>query len=350
MANPLPALVTPWAEPPGLGAMLEVAPRVFWARMPLPMTLDHVNVYAIDDAEGWTIIDTGISSSKSRDIWKSLLVGPMGSKPIKQVIVTHHHPDHVGLAGWFQTEFGADLWMTRTAWLMARMLRLDPQERPSRETLRFWQRAGMPQDMLNRRAAERPFNFCDMVHPMPLGFQRLQDGAEIQAGGRRWRIHIGHGHAPEHATLWSQDDGLILAGDQIISSISSNLGVYATEPEADTVGDWLESCQRFKEIARADHLVLSGHKLPFIGLPTRLQQLIDNHHSALNRLRAYLITPASAYEVLTPLFKRAIKTSEYGLALGEAVGHLNHLYQLGKVTRHLGPDGAYRFQTLEEKG
>ena len=109
MANPLPALVTPWAEPPGLGAMLEVAPRVFWARMPLPMTLDHVNVYAIEDAEGWTIIDTGISSSKSRDIWKSLLVGPMGSKPIKQVIVTHHHPDHVGLAGWFQTEFGADL-------------------------------------------------------------------------------------------------------------------------------------------------------------------------------------------------------------------------------------------------
>lgn len=139
MANPLPALVTPWAEPPGLGAMLEVAPRVFWARMPLPMTLDHVNVYAIDDAEGWTIIDTGISSSKSRDIWKSLLAGPMGSKPIKRVIVTHHHPDHVGLAGWFQTEFGADLWMTRTAWLMARMLRLDPQERPSRETLRFWE-------------------------------------------------------------------------------------------------------------------------------------------------------------------------------------------------------------------
>lgn len=333
----------PWPDPPAEGEAIAVAEDVLWMRLPLPMVLDHVNVYALRDDDGWTLIDTGFNSKRSRAIWQKLLDGPLGGHPIKRVIVTHHHPDHVGLAGWFQSEHGAELITTRTAWLFSRMLTLDDQDKPTPETLEFWRRAGMDPEVFAKRAEERPFNFADIVWPMPLGFRRIQQGDTMQLAGRTWDIHIGNGHAPEHATLWSRNDNLVIAGDQILPSISSNLGVYVTEPDADPVGAWLESCERFVEMARADHLVLGGHKLPFTGLPVRLRQLIDNHHGALARLLDHLETPRAAGDCFPALFKRTIGDGEYGLALVEAIAHVNHLYQQGAVLRETRSDGAFVF-------
>ncbi|MEP1587729.1 MAG: MBL fold metallo-hydrolase [Tateyamaria sp.] len=334
----------PWETPPEQGRAIEVASGVLWMRLPLPMKLDHVNIYALDDGDGWTVIDTGFASNKTRGIWRDLMGGPLAGKPVTRVVVTHHHPDHVGLAGWFQTEFGVELITTRTAWLFARMLTLDVQDTPVTETLEFWRSAGMDAEVFEQRAAERPFNFGDVVAPMPLGFTRIQQGQSIKMGGRTWDIHMGNGHAPEHATFWSRDDNLVISGDQILSSISPNIGVYATEPMADPIGEWLEACERLKLLARDDQLVLGGHKLPFTGLPTRMRQLIDNHHGALARLSAYLDTPKSAAECFAPLFKRKIGPGEYGLALVEAVAHLSHLYQDGAATRHRRDDGAWVYQ------
>lgn len=335
----------PWDVPPEEGEAIEVAEGVFWLRFPLPMALDHVNVYALDEGDGWTVIDTGFDSRRSRAIWEKVLAGPLGGKPVTRLIVTHHHPDHVGLAGWFQ-ERGAELWMTRTAWLMARMLQLDTQAMPTPEMLDFWRKAGMRPDIYEERASQRPFNFSDVVHPLPLGFRRMHQGEVIRIGGRDWDMHVGHGHAPAHATFWSRDDNLVIAGDQILSTISSNIGVHATEPEADPVGEWLESCERLATLAHEGHLVLGGHKLPFTGLPFRMRQLIDNHHHALDRLEAYLDTPKSAAECFAPLFKREIDGDVYGMAMVESVAHLVHLHQHGRVTRSLREDGAYVYQQI----
>ncbi|MBY5931598.1 MBL fold metallo-hydrolase [Tateyamaria omphalii] len=337
----------PWAEPPEHGQAIEVAPGILWMRLPLPMKLDHVNVYALDDGDGWTVIDTGFASKKTKGIWQSLMDGPLGGKSINRVIVTHHHPDHVGLAGWLQSDFGAELITTRTAWLFARMLTLDVQDTPTEESLNFYRSAGMDPAMLAQRAKERPFNFGDIVAPMPLGYTRIKQGDTIHMGGRTWDIHIGNGHAPEHATFWSRDDNIVLSGDQILPSISPNIGVYATEPMADPIGDWLEACERLRLLAQDDHLVLGGHKLPFTGLPTRMRQLIDNHHGALKRLMDYIDTPKAASECFAPLFKRTIGEGEYGLALVEAVAHLSHLYQEGRATRQKREDGAWVYQAAE---
>ena len=331
----------PWETPPDHGQAIEVAPGVLWFRLPLPMKLDHVNVYALDEGDSWTIVDTGFASKKGKAIWREMMAGPLGGKPIGRVVVTHHHPDHIGLAGWLQSEFNAELVTTRTAWLMARMLVLDVQDVPASETLAFWRRAGMDAEIYAKRASERPFNFADIVSPLPLGFTRIQQGGEIRMGGRTWDIHIGNGHAPEHATFWSRDDNLVLAGDQILPSISPNVGVYATEPMADPIGEWLEACERLAPLARADHLVLGGHKLPFTGLPVRMRQLIDNHHGALKRLLAHISEPHAASECFAPLFKRKIGEAEYGLALVEAIAHLSHLHQEGLATRTLRQDGAW---------
>ena len=332
----------PYPDPPLPGQAIAVADGILWMRLPLPMALDHVNVYALDDGDGWAIIDAGFASAGTRALWQDLLDGPLAGKPVTRVIVTHHHPDHVGLAGWFIAQ-GATLHMPRTGWLMARMLTLDVQDRPTPETITFYKRAGMDPEELARRKAERPFNFADCVAPLPLGFQRLQAGQTIHIAGRTWDIRMGDGHAPEHATFWSRDDAVVLGGDQLLPSISPNLGVYPTEPDADPVGDWMASCQRFQPFARDDQLVLGGHKLPFRGLPLRLQQMIDNHHNALDRLLAHLSTPRRAGDCFAPLFKRSIGPAEYGLALVEAVAHLNHLHQTGRATRDLRDDGAWAF-------
>ena len=345
--QPPEGLRYPWETPPAEGTATEVAPGVLWMRLPLPMKLDHVNVYALDDGDGWTIVDTGFFSKRSQAIWKGLMAGPLQGKPITRVVVTHHHPDHIGMAGWLQTAYGAELITTRTAWLTARMLTLDEQPVPSPETLAFYRSAGMTPELLEQRATERPFNFADVVAPLPLGYTRIGQGDTLTMAGRTWDVHIGNGHAPEHATFWSREDNLVLAGDQILPSISPNIGVYATEPMADPIADWLEACERLAPLARREHLVLGGHKLPFTGLPLRMRQLIDNHHGALERLLAYIETPKSAGECFAPLFKRKIAHAEYGLALVEAVAHLSHLYQAGLATRARRADDAWVYQRKE---
>lgn len=339
-----PALRTPFETPPAEGEAVEVAEGILWLRLPLPMKLDHVNVFALDEGDGWTLIDTGFDSRRGRAIWQRLREGPLAGRPIRRVLATHHHPDHLGLAGWFQSQ-GAELLTTRTAWLLARMLTLDVEETPKPENVAYWRAAGMAPEKIAKRLAERPFNFADVVAPLPLGYTRIAEGDRLSLGGRAWRIRIGHGHAPEHATLWCEDEPLILGGDQLLPSISPNLGVYATEPDADPVGEWIASCAAFQPHANDAQLVLPGHKLPFTGLPFRLGQLIENHHGALARLEEHLRVPRTAADCFAPLFKREIGEAEYGLALVEAVAHLNHLLRQGRARRSRRADGAWLWQS-----
>ncbi|MCV2892925.1 MBL fold metallo-hydrolase [Lentibacter sp. XHP0401] len=330
----------PWGEAPEPGGWLEVAEGVLWIRLPLPMVLDHVNVYALDEGDSWTLIDTGFHTKRSVAMWEELLKTALKGKPVSRVILTHHHPDHIGMAGWFM-ERGASLWASRTAWLLSRMLILDVEEAVTPQAVQFWREAGMDPDILAKRIAERPYNFADVCAPIPTGYTRLKDGDVLHAGGRTWDVLEGNGHAPEHLTFWSREDGLVLSGDQIICSISPNIGVYPTEPEADPVGEWIESCEKFSEVAREDHIVLAGHKRPFTGLPFRMRQLKENHVHGLDRLAEYIAEPKTAVECFPVLFKRKIDQGTYGLALVEAVAHLNHLFREGRATCKMSESGAW---------
>lgn len=324
--------------PPAPGGAVEVAPGVLWMRLPASMRPDHVNVYALDEGGSWTLVDTGLDTGATRALWAGLLAGPLGGRPVRRVIVTHHHPDHVGLAGWFQGR-GAELWTTRTAWLFARMLALDPRPRPRAEVLAFWRAGGMAEAMLAARAGARPFNYADVVAEMPLGFRSIGEGDRIEAGGRIWRVALGAGHAPDHATLWSED--VVIVGDQILPGITPNLGVYATEPEADTVGPWIASCRGLAALA-GGQLALPGHGRPFRGLGARLAALEADALAARARLLGALAEgPRTAVGCFVPLYGRGIGEAAFVLALGEALGHLNHLRATGLAARETGADGAW---------
>ena len=331
-----------WEEPPEIGRPFGVAEGIEWLRLPLPMALDHVNCWILAEEDGVSIVDTGFDSRRTRALWIEALAG----RRVKRVLATHHHPDHIGLAGWFQAEHGAELLASRTSWLMARMLQLDEQERPPKETVAFWRAAGMDAAVLEKRMGERPFNFADVVAPLPLGYTRLTDEQMLRLGGRWWHLHMGAGHAPEHVTLWEEAGELVIGGDQLLPSISPNLGVYATEPEADPVTDWLVACERLRGYATADKLVLPGHGKPFRGLPARLGQLIENHHGALTRLHAHLATPQAAGACFRPLFRREVGEGEYGLALVEAMAHCLHLEHVGRARRHVDATGTWLFEAV----
>ena len=337
----------PFEAPPAPGAAVPVAPGILWLRLPLPMALDHVNAYALDDrlhgGGGWTVVDPGMHTPATVAAWEAALAGPLAGAPVTRVIVTHYHPDHIGMAGWFQSR-GAELVTPRLGWVTARMLTLDVQPVPAPQTLDFWHRAGMPEAEIARRATMRPFNFSDVVAPLPPGFTRLSEGDCLRAGGRDWRVLFGHGHAPDHATLWADDGAVVLGGDQLLPGISANLSVYAAEPDADPVGEWMAATRSFQPVATGAELVLPGHKLPFTGLPLRLTQMIANHEGALDRLLDHLATPRTAAECFAPLFKREIGPATYLMALGEAVAHLNHLGHAGHAVGEARADGAIRWR------
>lgn len=337
-------------EPPDPGSAAEIAEGVLWARLPLPMkALPFVNIYALEADDGWTLVDTGLDWPKSRAALEALLAGPLSGKPLARVILTHHHPDHIGQAGRL-ADRGAEIWASRTAWLYGRMLTLDAQPRPPEAAIRFRRRAGLSETALAAFARERPFNFADSVAPMPLGLRTVTDGELLNIGGRRWHVRFGQGHAPDHLTLWSEDGALLLAGDQVLPGISPNIGVYPTEPEADPLAGFLSTCRSFAELAcaGADPFVLPGHQRPFRGLATRLSALIEGHVQALLRIEAAVAErPHTVRDLFHPIYRRPIAEGELGLALAEAVAHANHLLHAGRIGRRLRGNGAWAFHAKE---
>lgn len=336
-----------FAQTPKLGEPVQVAERIWWIRLPLTSAMDHVNVYALEDRHAWTLVDTGSNTPACRAGLEAVFDrGPLSHKPIQRVIATHYHPDHIGLAGWL-AERGAELYATQVCWLTARVLQLDDRALPCADEVRFVERAGVKGMALAAYRRHSPSTYPKLVAPVPFSYRRLEEGDELDIADRRWRIYVDHGHAAGHATLWS-DDGLALTGDQILPGIASNLSVHASEPDADLVSEWLESCRRLSFVATDATLCLPGHNAPFYGAPARCEQLMSNLEIVLQRLLQRLSRPATAVECLEAVYRRQLDGNEQATLIAETVGFLNHLNKQGLVRRELGRDGAYIWR-LEPK-
>ncbi len=326
---------------PEHGTMFEVAPGVHWTRMPLPFGLDHINLWILDAGDGWAIVDTGVNMPRTRGYWEALFAGPMAGKPVTRVIVTHYHPDHLGLAGTLCKRWKVPLEIARTEYLLARTLMLDVRETPPIEAVDFSIRAGWSETAIAELRQKPWGSFHKIISPLPAGFKRIRDGDVLSIGARRWRVVTGRGHAPEHSCLVS-DDGLMIAGDQVLPRITSNVSVYPTEPFADPLADWLESIEMLRSIDRSI-LVLPAHNEPFTGLHTRLDQLAADHADKLEKLLAFCAEPRTAVDSFATLFRKPIGESDYGIATGEAVAHLHWLEERGLLRRVTDAAGVDRF-------
>ena len=345
-AEPLPVrvrddrgLIYPFETKPALGEAIEVAPGVLWVRMKMPMQLDHINVWLLEDGDGWAVVDTSLNEQGSKDAWEAVFARYLGGRRITRIFVTHLHPDHVGLAGWIGEKFDAPLHMSRTDYLMCRMLVMDTGKEAPQEGLSFYRAAGFPEEAIEKYR-ERFGGFGFGVYRLPQSYHRLQDGDAFSIGGRTWRVVVGRGHAPEHACLWCPEENLIISGDQILPRISSNVSVFPTEPDANPLQDWIDSCEKLRDLLPAETLVLPAHNEPFRNVTKRMQDLIDGHEEGMAKLLALLDEPKRAVEVFPALFRTRITTGNYIMATGESLAHLNCLIARGQVVRTRGADGA----------
>ena len=310
---------------------MEAAPGIYWVRMPLPFQLDHINLWLLEEDDGWTVVDTGVSSDEVMDLWRQVFATGLKGKPITRLVVTHLHPDHVGLAGWFTREWGIDLQMSRTDFLMCRNLVLDTGRPAPQAALDFYRAAGFSERGLESYS-KRFGGFGERVSPLPEIFRRLKAGDEMTIGGRRWQVVIGSGHAPEHVSLYCEEAKILISGDQVLPRISSNVSVHPTEAYENPLQDWLESCHRIRATLPADLLVLPAHNEPFYGLHTRMTQLIEGHEEGLSKLYDMIAEPKRVIDVFPALFRRKIGPEVFFMATGESIAHLNCLLGRGKAT------------------
>ncbi len=341
-------LVYQFEAAPERGTTLEVAPGVHWIRMPMPFALNHINLWAIADGDGWALVDTGLRSEDTSLLWRELLANALGGRPVTRVFGTHMHPDHIGLAGWITRKYNARLWMTSLEYLTCRVMVSDSGREAPPEAIQFYREAGWGQAALETYRA-RFGNFGKYIHPLPDGYRRIEDGEEIFIGRHAWRVIVGNGHSPEHACLHCPELKLFISGDQVLPRISSNVSVYPTEPDADPMTGWLTSIAKLKREVPDDVLVLPAHNECFRGLHARLDALASGQQKALDRLRSALSEPRRVIDVFSALFKRPIAESDaslLGLATGESMASLNHLIARGEATRRLGADGVATYQLL----
>jgi glyoxylase-like metal-dependent hydrolase (beta-lactamase superfamily II) len=334
-----PAAARP--ERPPDGGTTEIAPGLLWVRMPLPYALDHVNLWLLAEGDGWTLIDTGHGDPATRAAWDALAGTVLRGRPIRRVICTHHHPDHLGLAGWMAERWGAELWCTRAEWLEARVRTVRKLGEARAVARAFFLRAGIPGTELPA-LLERCNSYPDNVSPMPLSYRRLKDGDELSAGGLRWRVVVGRGHAPEHACLLAPAAGVLVSGDQLLPSISPNVSVWPHEPDEDPLADFLSSLVTLDALP-PHTLVLPSHGAPFRGLHRRCAALARHHRERLDTVLAACDRPRTAFEVMTALFERALDPHQTTFAIGEAIAHLNRLVALGLVRRARPGQGPDRY-------
>ena len=336
--SPPAPLTYPIGPAPLPGGSVEVVPGIHWLRMPLPMSLDHINLWALEDGEGWTLVDTGMRTDEIASAWQNIISGLMADRPVKRVICTHMHPDHIGMAGWLTRRFDCRLWISRLEYLTCRTLVSDMTREAPADAIRFYQAAGWDAEALERYKT-RFGTFGKMVYTLPDSFRRIADGEEIVIGSRTWRVVVGRGHSPEHACLYCPELHVLISGDQVLPKITSNVSVFPTEPDADPLTDWLESLASIKLRIPDDVLVLPSHNEPFRGLHARIEQLIQGHEQALLKVNEALTERKTASDIFSILFRRRVSGELLTMATGESVAHLNCLIHRGQAVREMDESG-----------
>jgi glyoxylase-like metal-dependent hydrolase (beta-lactamase superfamily II) len=342
---------------PAPGRAMEVAPGVKWLRMGLPFALDHINLWLLRDEldgpdgkmQGWSVVDCCISRDEAKAQWEQVFASELDGLPVLRVIVTHMHPDHIGLAAWLCERWSTPghecrLWISATDYHLARVGSQIASGFGGDSAALFFAAHGLNEPDMVEQIRARASYFPTLVPTVPRQFRRLMDGDRLAIGGRAWRCISGHGHAPEHISLYCDELKLLIGGDMMLPRISTNVSVFDVEPEADPLKLFLQSIDKFLALP-ADTLTLPSHGKPFTGLHRRIAQLHEHHRDRLAEvLQACSERPCSAADVLPVLFKRKLDLHQMSFAMGESIAHLHALWFQGRLRRSRGADGVFRFQ------
>ncbi len=346
MPSTLPSKLTfPTAIPPAPGSVTDIAPGIRWLRLPLPYRLDHVNIYLIENAGGWTAVDSGLGDDACKAAWEAALAGPLKGQGLRSLIVSHFHPDHVGLAGWLCRRFELDLTMPRPEYLYSRVLQSAPADYGAEVFRPFYRRHGLSA-ATTEIVLSRGHEYLRRTTGLPAAYHRVKHGDTLAVGARAFQVLTGGGHALEQAMLYRAEERLFLAADQVIARISPNVSVHPMEPDLDALGIYLASLRDIRASVAPEVLVLPGHGLPFHGLHDRVEELIQHHAERCGGIAvACKDVPRSVAEIVPHLFTRALDAHQTGFAFGEVLAHVNHMLGRGELRLETDADGVDRYRT-----
>ncbi|MGR3425112.1 MAG: MBL fold metallo-hydrolase [Sagittula sp.] len=321
----------PFAAPPGPSEVIEVAPGILWLRFPLPFLLDHVNVYLIEDDGGWALFDTGIGDERTREIWRAAFAGPLKGMRLTRMILSHHHPDHMGLAGWISRRLDIPVYMTLTEFLMGKFLGSGENATRGEFYADYYRIHGLDPTLV-QGLIDRGHRYLETITPLPDSFHTLAPEVPLRIGGRTFSVLTGGGHSPDQAMLWCKDDNLFLAADQILEHISPNVSVHAMEPEANPLGRFIDSLTALQQVVAPDALTLPGHRLPLTFPLRRARELIAHHGSRCDRMEAIIGRDRlSVAEIAPRLFDRKLDEHQMTFAFSETLAHANHMVAEGRL-------------------
>lgn len=349
-------LTYPWGDAiPAPGHAQAVADGVRWIQMPLPFALNHINLWLlrdeIDGREGWTVVDCGVSRDEVKALWEQVFENALDGLPVLRVIVTHMHPDHVGLAHWLCERWNAPLWMTMTDFVTARLWSRPAVNGSSGggpnggSAVEHFMRHGLADPEAQEKIRQRANYYPNLVPDVPARFCRIMDGDRISIGGREWRVIVGYGHAPEHASLYSDTLQVLISGDMLLPRISTNVSVFGYEPEANPLPLYLNSLRSYDDLPE-DTLVLPSHGRPFRGMHERIAQQHAHHAERLAEVLSACNEPRSTTDIVPVLFRRELDLHQLTFAMGEALAHLHALYFEDQLERIVGDDAVIRFRRI----
>ncbi len=319
-----------------------VAPGIQWLRMPLPIDLNHINLWLIEDGAGYTLIDTGFPAETCTAVWQSLESTLLRSRPLRRILLTHYHPDHMGCAAWLQQRYDVPVRIASRALPSAQFI----VDGPSAERREAGERYFIAHGMCEAReyfATLAELSRKSPIKMMPRVTEPLVNGDSMNVGNWRFRIIETDGHALAHQCFYSAEPGVLISGDQILPMISPNISLTVADWGLDPLGDYLLSLDLLSELP-ADTLVLPSHGRPFTGLHARIADLRAHHLQDLALLRDHISSACNAFELMPVLYGRRLKGFNIYLGLHECVAHLEHLVRRGEAQREVSAEGHYRYR------
>ena len=319
---------------PEPGQVLAVQEGLWWLRMPLPISLDHINLWLLEEPGGYALVDTGMATPAARELWEQLCATVLKGRPLTRIVLTHLHPDHTGLAAWLQRRFGVPLWTSAATMAQLRVMLGETTPAMLAQRMAFFAAHGV-EPIEDMRPSLGSKGYQDTVDGLPEASRLMVDEDRTDIGARQWRWLETGGHAHGHLCLQSAaPQPVLIAGDQVLPAISPNVGLTPLTQDPNPLATYLQSLDRLSGL-EAHTLVLPSHGRPFVGLAARAAEIRQHHERHIAKLYEACRTPLTAFQCLPFLYRRPQRGFNLFLAMGETLAHLEYLACCGQFARLL---------------